>query len=82
MPEDKSQYAGRRGRIRNVVFRDIHFLSSPGDRLPSSLFIGYDDDHAIENMSFERVSLDGKQLSHWPEGTVYTRYARNIRFEN
>lgn len=81
LPKNKSQYAKRRGKIRNVVFRDIHFLLPPDGRLPASLFIGYDEDHAIENVSFKRVFLDGKQLSHWPEGAVYTRDAKDVRFE-
>ncbi len=81
LPKDKSQYASKRGAIRNVVFRDIHFLKTPDGALPPSLFIGYDDDHAIENVSFEGIFLDGKKLPMWPDGAIYTRYAKDVRFE-
>ena len=81
LPKDKSTYASKRGAIRNVVFRNIHFLSPPEGKLPPSLFIGYDDDHAINNVSFDGIFLDGKKLSRWPDGAVYTRHAKNVRFE-
>lgn len=81
LPKDKAEYAGKRGTIRNVVFRRIQFLSPPGGKLPSSLFIGYDDEHPVENVLFENISLDGQRLTRWPEGAVYTRHAKNVRFE-
>lgn len=81
LPKDKARYASKRGVIRNVVFRDIHFLSPAGGKLPPSLFIGYDDDHAIDDVSFERIFLDGQRLSRWPDGAMYTRFAKNVRFE-
>ena len=81
LPKDKAEYAGKRGTIRNVVFRHIQFLSPPGGKLPSSLFIGYDDEHPVENVLFENISLDGQQLTRWPDGAVYTRHAKNVRFE-
>ena len=80
MLDNKADYARRRGQIRDIVFRHIQFFPKQGSDLPPSLFIGYDDQHAIENVIFDGGSVDNKPLTAWPESTITTREARNIRF--
>jgi hypothetical protein len=80
VPEDKSQYADRRGRIRNVTFRNIRFYPDADAELPPSLFIGYDSEHAVENVLFDGIFLNGRRLARWPQGAITTRYAKQIQF--
>ena len=80
VPKDKSRYASNRGHIRNVTFRNIQFFPSEGDTIPPSLFIGYDPEHTIENVTFDGIFLHGQQVKEWTEGAITTRHAENIRF--
>ena len=76
VPVDRTRYTARRGSIRNVTFRSTQFF---GEKLPSSLFIGYDQDHAIDNVTFDDVYFNGQRLPGWPESKVLTRNASNAR---
>lgn len=77
LPTDKHRYAANRGSIRNVTFRNIQFFAS---ELPPSIMIGYDDQHAIENVTFDGIYLNGRRISSWPADKLTTRHAKNIRF--
>lgn len=80
VPKDKSQYVANRGHIRDVIFRNIQFFPTADETIPLSLFIGYDEDHAIENVRFDGVFVNGRRIEQWPEGTTRTRHVRNIYF--
>ncbi len=57
----------RRGRIRNVLYRDIRVT---GDRMPESVFTGYDADHRVTGVVVDGLYLNGRRLDGAREANV------------
>lgn len=70
-----------RGRIRDVRFRDIAVHQSPyNPGYSTSLIGGWDADHLVENVCFERFSLGGRPVLDADALDLHTRHARGITF--
>ncbi|MBE7025990.1 MAG: hypothetical protein E7410_00270 [Ruminococcaceae bacterium] len=76
------EYSGgmtRRGKNRNITFKNIHVYS---DKLPRAQFFGYDEDHKTENILVSNLYLNGKPITklegeNWNIGD----FTENIRLE-
>ncbi len=69
----------RRGRNRNIVFRNINVFS---DRMPPSRFSGYDDEHLTENVKIINLSLNGKKLINLNKTSFSVEtFTKNITIE-
>jgi len=45
---------------------------------PFSIFIGYDDQHAIDGVTIENLQIYGKRIKCREELKLHTEFARNI----
>jgi hypothetical protein len=78
LKEDKvKEYAGHRGHIRNIHFKNI---AVTGTRLPKSYLIGYDDAHSVENVAVENLHFNGKTILNAEAGNFTIDQAKNVRF--
>lgn len=66
-----------RGHIRNITFRDIQFV---GNRFPPSIISGFDDNHLVENVRFENVTIQGKRIRSLEDGRFTNSHSRDIEF--
>lgn len=64
----------KRGHIENVSFSNIQAVSSP---LRVEL-LGYDEEHAIENVLFQNVVVNGQPLT--PAQVRTNGFVRNVKF--
>jgi polygalacturonase len=73
------EYSGgrqERGHISDIIFRNIHVLS---DRMPPSLFLGYDAGHRVHNVSIEGLYRNGIRAETLAEAAVsIEEFATNI----
>ncbi len=66
-----------RGHIKNITFRNIAYV---GERFPPSIIRGFDDDHLVENVVFENVTIQGKHIDSLEAGKFDTSHCRDIIF--
>jgi polygalacturonase len=64
----------QRGRIENVIFRNIHVGAEADPRLE---ILGFDSGHDIKNVSFENVTINGRPLK--ASDIKQNIYVRDIR---
>lgn len=70
----------RRGRIRDVIFRNIR-VTAP--RMPESVIEGYSDEYAVENLAVDGVFLNGKKITSPADaGITVGAFAKSISFES
>jgi polygalacturonase len=74
-PEQKQQYAGQRGHIRNVIFRNIAVTDG---QFPYSIISGYDAEHGVDNVRIENLTIHGKRIKNAQEGRFFIENATNI----
>ena len=68
----------QRGTIRGVIFRDI---SVSGTQMPSSSFRGFDAEHAVEDVTIEKLQFNGKRLPGESEARLRVGpHVRGVRF--
>jgi polygalacturonase len=68
------------GRIRRLHFRDIT-VSGDGAESASIHLGGYDEQHMVENVTFENVTRNGEPVREdSPRITIDRKHVRNIRF--
>ncbi|HKL23014.1 MAG TPA: glycosyl hydrolase family 28 protein [Tichowtungia sp.] len=77
--EDRARFAEHRGRVKGVVVRDMSVLSPP--RSPS-IISGYDARHSVSDVTFERLTIEGKPIRSAAEAQIELHHAENIRFIN
>ena len=77
-PPNPSAYATNRGSIRNVSFKSIQVVESKS--LPI-IVIGYDDQHCIENVTFQGITVNGQPVTKWPDDKLKLGHATHVRFE-
>ena len=76
--DDVGKYAGRRGRIRNVHFKNVQVTAG---KMPRSYLIGYDDsEHSVRNVIFENVRINGRHIARPQDGNFTIENATGIRF--
>ena len=68
-----------RGRIHDITFRNV---TAVGERFPTSQFIGYDADHAVERIAFEGLVIRGQRITTVEEGRIAMNdYVEDVTFE-
>ncbi|AZN40317.1 glycosyl hydrolase family 28 protein [Paenibacillus albus] len=70
-----------RGRIVDITLKDIEVLVSmynPGYSI--SVIGGYDQDHLVENVTFDNFRLGQQKVTSANELDLFTKETRNIRF--
>ncbi|MFH1497506.1 MAG: glycosyl hydrolase family 28 protein [Verrucomicrobiota bacterium] len=69
-----------RGRIRDVVLRDIHWRTTPANAgYTTSLIGGWDYTHRIDDVTLENIRLDDRPVRHLEELEIHTRHATGLR---
>jgi hypothetical protein len=72
------QYAEKRGRIRNVSFKNIDVTAETA--LPSFL-IGYDDgEHSVEDVRIQTLRINGQVVTRPEDGNFTIEKAKKVRF--
>lgn len=67
-----------RGHIKCVTFKDIQVT---GQVFPVSKLTGFDDAHLVENVTFERLQINGKLIGDAPAARLQTNsYVRRVKF--
>lgn len=78
--------------VRNVTFRDLTLDADNSATVNSSMILGYDAEHPVENVTFEnikvgdRVIYDGMDKPRWYMVTdlvpvFANEHVRNLRFK-
>lgn len=76
--EELSTYEAKRGRIRNVHFKNIEVTA---EKPPVSFLIGYDNgEHSVQNVTIENLKINGQVVQHPEEGHFTIERAKGIRF--
>jgi hypothetical protein len=77
--DELAQYAAKRGRIRNVVFKDIVVT---GTKPPKSFLIGYDDgEHSVQNVVLENLCINGVHVDNADEANMKIEKAKHVLFK-
>jgi Glycosyl hydrolases family 28 len=76
-PADRAAHAPYRGHVRGVVFRNVRVVDGC---FPFSILSGYDDEHAVEDVTFEGLSYLGRPILGAEEGRFFVEHARGVRF--
>jgi hypothetical protein len=76
-----SEYAknGGTGQVRDITIRNIevtHLSYNTGYTI--SLIGGFDEDHTVERVAIENLSLNGRRLTTLQELNLFTRFASGI----
>jgi hypothetical protein len=70
---------GRRGRNRDMVFKNINVY---GNKLPRMEFFGHDNDHKTENILISDLRLNGEIITELPKSNFNIGHdTNNIRLE-
>jgi hypothetical protein len=75
-----SQYTKdkKKGKIRDIYFKNI---TVEGDLIPTSVMIGFDKEHSIENVTFDNVFIHGRRVTNIYSGMITAKYAENIVYK-
>ena len=69
IPEYSKAGAENRGRVSDVAFRDIDVYSP---KLPGGFLAGFDPDHRVERVKFDRIRLNGQDVTEQFRSNVRT----------
>lgn len=73
--EERAFFSKNRGRIKNVVFKDIQVAS---EIVIPSLIKGWDDEYNIDGVVIENLSFGGKRMRNLKEAKIAMENASNI----
>jgi Glycosyl hydrolases family 28 len=77
--DELSTYAAKRGRIRNIHFKNIEVT---GEKPPTSFLIGYDDgEHSVQNVTLEDLRINGVHVSSADKGNMTIERTKNVLFK-
>ncbi len=76
-PGEEATYATHRGRIENIVFKDIRVVDGP---VPFSVLAGFDGQHLVENVVIDRLVILGKKVTNAPMGKFSLEHTKGIKF--
>jgi hypothetical protein len=76
--DKKKEHARYRGKIRNVIFKDIQVVDGI---FPFSVFCGYDEDHLVENIEIDNLTVHGKKVTNPVEAKLYMEHTKHILFK-
>jgi hypothetical protein len=72
-----------RGQIRDVTLRNIDVVNLPcNPGYTTSLIGGYDERHTVERVTFSEFRIDGTAVENADQLSLFTKRARDIRFES
>lgn len=74
-PEEKKQYAAKRGHINDVTFKNIQIVDG---LFPFSVIWGYDENHLVQNVTIENLTVKGKKIETLKQAKITSKYAKNI----
>ncbi len=74
-PGEEAKYAAKRGKIRNVTFRNIAVVDGP---VPFSILSGYDAQHGVENVRIENLTILGRRVRSLAEGKFFVENAKGV----
>lgn len=70
-----------RGRVRNLVFRNIRVVQSPPNvGYTLSVIAGYDAEHTVSDVLFEDFELGGRPVLDADQLDLVTRHAHKVSF--
>jgi hypothetical protein len=75
-PEQKAALGKGRGRLRNIVVRNMQVLES----LPFSVLSGWDQEHAVENVTVEGMTHQGRAIRNAVDGKFSVDHAPGLKF--
>jgi hypothetical protein len=75
LPGKEAFHASHRGQIRNIHFRNIQVLDG---KFPFSVVNGFDEEHPVENVTFENITVQGKRITSEKELKLVSKFARDI----
>ena len=78
--EDKYSCGGtKRGKIKNITFKNIQVKAL---QMPPSLMLGYNEEHAVDGVTFENIMLNGNKITDKEELKLKTEdYVYNIKIQ-
>jgi len=77
--DDLATYVGKRGRIRNIHFKDIAVTAS---KPPKSFLIGYDDaEHSVQNIVLENLRINGVHVTNADDANMTIDKAKDVLFK-
>jgi hypothetical protein len=79
LPGKEAFHASHRGYVRDIQFNNIQVLDG---KFPYSVINGYDENHLVENVTFENISVQGKKIENEKELKLYTKFSKGVRFIN
>ncbi len=69
-----------RGKIKDVLLKDIYWNSMPcNDGYTTSLIGGWDDTHNIDDVRIENLQINGTPITDINTLEIHTRYASHIK---
>jgi Endopolygalacturonase len=71
---DRAYHAQFRGKIENIRFNNIYIQG----RMPFSLLVGYDDDHAIKDVIFSNIFVNGQKINSIDQLKLYQEYSSGV----
>ena len=77
-PGQEATHAPFRGRIRNILFRNIAVTDG---QFPYSILYGYDAQHAVENVRFENPTIHGKPIRSAKDGHFSVENATGVSWK-
>lgn len=75
---EKAAHAQYRGRIENITIRNVRIVDGG---LPFSIFYGYDDDHAVKNITMENLKLYDEQIKNLRQAKVYEENTKDVTIQ-
>lgn len=74
-----SQYSKdpERGQIRNILFKDIQLIDGP---FPVSIIRGFDGEHLIDNITFENLTVYGREIQSANDAKMVVELSKNVKF--
>jgi hypothetical protein len=79
VPDDKREYHAQfRGHIKNITFRNIQIVDG---LFPFSVFVGYDSNHLVENITIENLTVHGKRIKSIDDARIFQETTRNINLK-
>ncbi len=76
--EERAAHAIHRGKIKDVVFRNIKIVDG---LFPYSVFYGYDAYKNVSNVLIENLQVHGKRITNLRDAKLYLENASNILVE-
>jgi hypothetical protein len=75
--DDVAKYEPNRGSVRDVIIRNLSVLTKP--KKPS-IFHGYSDKKGISNITFEGLTIAGKEITSADQINLYQKHVRDLQF--